>query len=270
MAISAQNKIEIGIIGAGHMGLALVRGFLRSGVKPSALIVASPQPSKLGTLKRRGVWVVSDNRQAALRARIIMVAVKPQVVASVLSEIRDDVRTQLVVSVAAGITVASIGRNLRRKTRIARIMPNMPVADGRGVIGLFTKNVPKTERNRLRGTLQRLGIVIEVAKEKELDALTLISGCGPGVVSYLLTLMAHEAQSLGLSETDATRVALATFEGTLRHLEARRISPQKLQTAVATKGGVTASMLLSLEKSSFKRDFAKAYKTGQKKIQSIG
>ena len=238
------------IIGAGHMGAALADGLVRSGIRRSAV-----------TLIDKG-----DSLSPVVKARFVFLAVKPSVVPEALLGIRHLLSGKVLVSVAAGVPIAALRKNLDAGTAVARIMPNIPVAVGEGVIGFFGAGISAGHRALLMKALSGLGLVIEAKKEKDLDVLTLVSGCGPGVVSYLIGAVAAYAKKLGLSEKESKAVSLQTFKGTLAYLLHARVAPSELAASVATKGGVTEAILSTLDANGFRKDFERAMGAGAGKL----
>lgn len=183
-----ENK-KIAIIGGGHIGLALIQGLINSGkVSSSQLIVANPSLSKITHLKKHGVEITTDNRIAAVKATLVFLAVKPFVVDQVLLEISDLVKDKLIISLAAVVTIDKL-INRVKNTKVLRIMPNMSISCNQGVIGLYAKKLTGQDKKHIRELLTCLGLVVEVKKEKDLDALTLLSGCGPAIVAQFMDIL---------------------------------------------------------------------------------
>lgn len=232
------DKLEskkIAIIGVGHLGRSLMRGLVNAGFKKKNIFFSN----------RSG-----NNKKAAAQANWIILAVKPLSVQEVVQEIKDVIRNKLLISVAAAVSLSKIGLySENKKQKIIRLMPNLPVAYNEGVIGFYpNKYVPKAEKVAVIKLLSSLGTVLTVKDERELESLTLISACGPAIVCYFITLLSKAAISLGLPEKDAEKIALKTFTGTLAYLGKAGVSPQNLQEAVATKGGITEKIIKSMER----------------------
>lgn len=257
---------KLAIIGGGHIGLALVEGFINSGkIVSSQLIVANPSLSKIAHLKKHGIEMTMDNRIAAAKATLVFLAVKPFVVDQVLLEISDLVKGKFVISLAAVVTIAKLKKRVKN-AEIIRIMPNMSISCNQGVIGLFTDGQDKKEIVQL---LSLLGLVVEMEKEEELDALTLLSGCGPAIVSQFIEILANYGIKIGLLSEISHKLALRTFEGTISLLEKSALSPNQLIQSVATKGGITEMILNKLQQSDFQNRFAQAMETGYARIKEL-
>lgn len=257
---------KLAIIGGGHIGLALAEGFINSGkIVGSQLIVANPSLSKVAHLKKHGVEITMDNRIAAAKADWVFLAVKPFVVDQVLTQISSLVEKKQIISLAAAVTVDHL-RKYVTDAEIVRIMPNMAISCNGGVIGLFTKRKDKKEITQL---LSLLGLVVEVKKEKDLDALTLLSGCGPAIVSQFIGILSNYGMSIGLPSNESHTIALQTFKGTTAFLEKSGITADELIRSVATKGGITEVILNKLKQSDFQNHFMQAMDEGYNKIEEI-
>ncbi|MEK9177045.1 MAG: NAD(P)-binding domain-containing protein [Patescibacteria group bacterium] len=266
MATSGNNKTKIAIIGGGHIGSALAEGLLASGVAGSRLMIADRTPSRLRSLAKRRVRVTADAAQAAAWAEWVFIAVKPKDVRETLADLQPFIKGKLVVSLAAGIPVSSLRGWAHKDARLARAMPNIPIATGTGVVGLYAKGLGAKEHSRLRYALVGLGGVIETGRESDLETLTLIAGCGPGIAAYLVDLLAASARRLGLSAKTARYASVKTFEGAMTYLDERGLEPSELARSVATKGGVTEAILTRLTREKFPARFARAINAGAERL----
>ncbi|HEY4473637.1 MAG TPA: pyrroline-5-carboxylate reductase [Candidatus Paceibacterota bacterium] len=266
-----KEKIKnIAIIGAGHIGIALAEGLLGlKGMRASNLIVASPSVAKKQELKKLGLTLTGNNKEAVRKADMVFLAVKPSVVEEVVMEIKDAAKDKIIVSLAAGVTVDRLRKAAGASAQIARIMPNIPIAVNQGVIGFFGGNTSAFEKASLKKILFGLGLVIEIDTESDFDALTVVSGCGPGIAAYLLDSLAKSALALGMSGEKASKVVLQTFAGTLAYLKKSGKTPAELIKEVATKGGVTEAILSALEGSGTRKSFSLALREGKTRISHL-
>jgi len=264
--IFAKNKIAI--IGSGHIGSALAEGLVRGGINPQQIIVAGPSALQNHRFQKLGIQITCNNTDAVYMADWVFLSVKPKVVLEVLKEICQIINGKVVVSLAAGVCMAKLKKHAGR-VHIARIMPNMPIAINRGIIGYLDGNLSKDEKKNLRCILSNLGVVIEVKSEHDLDIITLISGCGPGIVSFLIETMANSAKRLGLTIKTADLLARQTFNGTLAYLEHFDISSKTLIKSVATKGGITEAILSDFVKHGFTQDFSRTIAVGYTRIKKL-
>lgn len=253
MAKVTSVKHTIAIIGMGHIGSALRSGLVKSGVKHSRIVTSKSSRT---------------NAHAVRAAHWIFLAVKPGMVATVLRELKGELKGKVVISLAAGIEKTKL-KKLANKVRVGRIMPNIPIAEGEGVVGVLYGSLTLTEKKTLRRMLSGLGLLIEARDDRELEALTLISGCGPGIVAYLIEMLAQNARRAGFRGSKSEAVALQTFKGTLSYIGAKKITAKNLMKAVATKGGVTETILTDLSRNGFNKNFAHAIKAGHAKIKKL-
>ena len=252
MAKEISVKTKIAIIGAGHMGTALYEGLIRSGVKKTHLMLS----------KR------NKNKKAARFADVIFLSVKPGVVDEVLKEIQMEVKNKAVVSVAAGISLSALKKHASG-ARVGRVMPNIAIASGEGVVGLLYGSLSSKEKVELKKLMSGLGLLVEAKNDAELDVLTLISGCGPGIVAFFIDALAENARRLGIKGAGGEQVAFQVFKGTIAHMENNKISATNLAQSVATKGGVTEMILETLTKKGFKKNLSGALAQGHKRIRKI-
>ena len=267
------NK-KIAIIGVGHIGQAVTAGLLRGkAVSGKNLLLISPHLDKLSKFKKEyGVRITKNNREAAEFADILLIAVRPRIVRRVIEEIRDDIRKEtLIISMAACVTLELLTNYFRKDSlKIIRIMPNLPVVYGLGVVGwIGNKRIKENDKKLFERLLGPLGLLVACRDEASLDRLSMISGCGPGIVGYFMDNLERAAKDSGFSPKLAERIIRATFHGTIHHLKATKISPQELVSSVATKGGITEKVLRNLDKRGFYHNLSKSIKKGYDKIGKI-
>lgn len=266
------NK-KITIIGTGHMGQALAKGFIiRKSVLRRNLVLASPYAEKLNFLKKKlKVKVFSDNRKAVKYADIIIIAVKPRVVKDVITEIRGSLNKQtILVSTAACMPIKLLDRYLIDERKIFRIMPNILISIGKGVIGWKgNKNIDKEDKEVMIKLFSPLGLLLYCKQESALDKLTLISGCGPALVGYFINQMEKVAEDLGFDQKIAKDIVMQNFEGTIKYLKTYKLNTDSLILKVATKGGITDEILNTLNKYRFIDGLFRSMKKGYDKIKTI-
>jgi len=249
------NK-KIAIIGFGHIGKALFQGLIASGLKKEHLFVSNSS---------------QENRKVAVLADWIIIAVKPGMVEAVIGEIKDIISNKIVISVSSVVNFSSIEKYAQNnKQKIIRLMPNIPAAIGEGTIGFFAnKNVSIKERSDVINIFSRLGKVIECQKETELDVMTLLSGCGPAIVAYFVSLLVQSGEEFGLKKNKSEKIALQTFAGTLIYLQKTNQTAKELQIAVATKGGMTEQIIKGFDEKEIASLFMKSLERGYEKIKQI-
>ena len=183
---------KIAFIGGGNMATSLVGGLVESGHPAPAIVVSEPEPDKRRDLAERfGVGVTPDNREAAAASDVVVLAVKPQIMAEVVTGAATAIRDcgPLVVSIAAGVTIARLLEWLDYPAPVVRTMPNTPALLGCGATALFANEaVTGEQRDAAEVILRSAGIALWVEDEGLLDAVTAVSGSGP---AYFFLLMEH-------------------------------------------------------------------------------
>jgi pyrroline-5-carboxylate reductase len=233
---------SIFLVGAGRMGGALLRGWLAAGYPSSSIAVKEPHPSQelAGLLRDRGI---PDVPRAA--PDVLVLAVKPQIMAQVLKETAASVgQNTAVLSIAAGRTVAGIANSLPPGTGIVRAMPNLPAEIGRGITAAYpNEHVTPAQRDLCETLMRAVGQVSWIDDESLIDAVTAVSGSGPAYVFYLVECLAKAARDAGLRDELARQLAQATVTGAAELLHRSPLSPAQLRENVTSPGGTTAAAL---------------------------
>ncbi len=228
----------IGFIGGGNMAEALIKGILSRENKK--VIVSEPREDRRDFLsKTYGVLTTASNTEAVGPADIIVLAVKPQNMAVVLDEISGVITAdKTVVSIAAGITLAFLQSRLKTE-RLIRVMPNTPalVQEGMSVISLCSC-LPLNIIAPVRDIFISIGKVLTLP-EKHMDAVTALSGSGPGFVALFTEAMIESGEKMGLTRDNASELAIQTVIGTAKLLETG-MPPENLRKMVTSPGGTTA------------------------------
>ncbi|MCX7793266.1 MAG: pyrroline-5-carboxylate reductase [Thermodesulfovibrionales bacterium] len=260
----------IGFIGGGNMAEALIRGILRSSsIKPNDIIVSEPRQERRRYLSETySIKTTASNRETAELSRIIILAVKPQNMDVVLDEIKDLMSTEkVIVSVAAGIRISYI-RSRLGTDRIIRVMPNTPALIGEGIsVYSLCECFTGTEVNIVKEILMSVGKVISLP-EKYMDAVTALSGSGPGFIAYFVEAMIEGGIKAGLPEDVATELTLQTISGTSKLLETG-LSPKKLREMVTSPGGTTLAGLNVLNSRDFKGLIAEMILAAKKRAEEL-
>lgn len=232
--------MKLGFIGAGEMGGAIIKGLLKSGWAKEDIraSVHSPEFAQR-VVQEQGIAVGTDNRQTALWADIVVIAVKPGVVPHVLPEIASAGKKP-VICMALGWTVEKLQAALPGWP-VIRIMPNTPLALREGVtLFAFGKQVSAAVRQTAEGIFKRLGKTLELP-ENLFAAGTAVSGSGPAFVYAFIDALAQAGVGQGLSYNQALELSLQTVVGAAKMVEEEKISPAELAQKVATPGGCTAA-----------------------------
>ncbi|MFN8074950.1 MAG: pyrroline-5-carboxylate reductase [Kineosporiaceae bacterium] len=238
----------IAFLGVGVMGETLLAGVLAGGTSPGDVLIAERRPERAAEVARQhGVSALSAE-EAAARATVIVVSVKPQDVRATLSQVQDSVRPNtLVVSVAAGVSTAVLERNLPRGCPVVRVMPNTPALVGQGMAAISPGAHCSPEHvARAKALLAATGDVIEVPEYQQ-DAVTAVSGSGPAYVFYVVDAMIEAGVLLGLPRPVATRLAVQTLLGAATMLKETGTHPVLLREQVSSPAGTTIAALRTLD-----------------------
>lgn len=248
----AAMDYELGVIGAGNMAEAIVRGVLRGGVfEARRVIAADPAPQRRALFERElGARVTDDNAEAARSAGTILLSVKPQHMAGVLAALGQALRPQtLVISIAAGVSSAKIAEGLNPAVpwRIVRTMPNTPMLVGEGMVAIARgAHATDADLAHTRRIFESAASVVEVDEEK-INAVTAVSGSGPAYFFYLVEQMVRAGVELGLAPEKALLMASKTALGAARMLMTSGDSPQELRRKVTSPGGTTQAAIETMQ-----------------------
>ncbi len=241
---------RLGMVGGGAMGSALLDGVIQAGlVKPEAVFLLEADQTKGETLRKRLALKLCDSLgELAKECRLIVLAVKPQVLPDVLRNLGPVISPEhLLISIAAGISLAALEKQIPQG-RFVRVMPNTPARIRRGVAAYaLGKNVTPTEAERVEAIFGCVGKTLSVP-EHLMDAVTALSGSGPAYVYYLIEALIDSGVLLGLGRDQARTLAVETFIGAAEMLKQTGEHPAKLRDEVTSPGGTTAAALFELEK----------------------
>lgn len=239
---------KIGFIGGGNMAQALLEGITKAGLfKPDHIWVSDVRPERLDELKTQyGVQTTSDNMVLTAAANILILSVKPQVMAGVLEGLAGTLKKDvLVISIAAGITTNAIRAKLG-EVQVIRVMPNTPALVGAGASGLYNASASMESLNAALDIFNSVGRAVVVENESLMDAVTAVSGSGPAYFFLLMEEMIKAGVELGLTEDDAKILVLQTAKGAALLAESaqqRSEDPAVLRKKVTSPGGTTEAAL---------------------------
>jgi pyrroline-5-carboxylate reductase len=241
------NSPRIGFVGGGNMARALIGGLIGRGTAASQLSVGEPAPAARESLAREfKVQVSADNRAAIDGCDLVIVAVKPQEAGAVLKALAPQLQgaRTVLVSVAAGIPIASLSAWVGAAVPVIRTMPNRPALIGAGVTGMFAAPTVTMEQRRLaEQTLQAAGQTVWVARESDLDIVTALSGSGPAYFFLMAELMMQAAVAQGLAPEAARLLAVGTLQGAGALARLSDGDLARLRAEVTSKGGTTEAAL---------------------------
>ncbi|HEX7048068.1 MAG TPA: pyrroline-5-carboxylate reductase [Gammaproteobacteria bacterium] len=267
------ENTTIAFIGGGNMARSLIGGLISGGCEAGRIHVADPFPEALENLAEKfGVHITNDNVEAASRADVIVLAVKPQVMQAALESIRAAVNQNrpLMISIAAGITEKLIRTGLGGSAAIVRTMPNTPALLRCGATALYANDeVTEAQREKAESILRSVGIVRWVEEEKLLDAVTAVSGSGPAYFFLVMELLEKAGRDLGLPAETARLLTLQTAYGAARMALESAEDPGTLRERVTSPGGTTAAALNHLDESGFAERFTAAVEAACKRSAEL-
>lgn len=265
-------KYTLGVIGAGNMGAALVRGIVKAGALPvDRIIVSDADSTRAAALAAElGVKHGKTNTEVASESEYVSLVVKPGIVPSVLGEIAPGMSPgQTLVSFATGVPIAKLRAGLGEvQPAVIRVMPNTPALVGAGAFALAAPGVPKDRRAGLVRLLGSVGQVVEVGDEL-MDAVTGLSGSGPAFVFVFIEALADGGVAAGLPRPIAQQLAVQTVAGAAKLVQETGQHPGALKDMVATPGGTTIAGLAELERGGFRGLVASAVRAAAQRAREI-
>ena len=267
---------RIGIIGAGAMGGALAAGLLAASAGAVAVRAADPDPDRREALEReRGIRCGADNGELVAQSDLVVLAVKPSQVTTVLQELggpgNPSLARPLWVSIAAGVSLSSLAGDLPADARLVRSMPNTPALVGEGVTA-FVANPEATESDRAaaRVLFEAVGTTWEAPSEDLLDAVTGLSGSGPAYVFAFLEALGDAGVRMGLPRDASFALATQTVLGAARLARDSGRHPAELREQVTSPGGTTVAGLERLEAAGFRSAIHDAVEAATRRSQELG
>ncbi|MDZ4764649.1 MAG: pyrroline-5-carboxylate reductase [Chloroflexota bacterium] len=269
----ALQDTTIGFIGSGNMGEAMIKGLLNKGMVSAAQIVASdPNVEQCERLTSEyGVRCTDDNADAAARADILVLSIKPQVFTEVAPVLRRTARkTSMVLSIMAGVRIRTIADGLANPS-VVRSMPNTPAQIGEGItVWTTTGEVTPTGRDQARAILSALGDELYVSDEKFLDMATALSGTGPAYIFMFMEAMIDAGVHMGFSRRDAERLVLKTMRGSVDYAMFSKLHPAELRNQVTSPGGTSAAAIYEMEKGGLRTVLADAIWAAYERSKALG
>ncbi len=234
---------KITFIGAGNMASSLAGGMIAKGMDPTSITVSDINEQQLQHVRRQlQVNTTRDNLNACQKADVVVLAVKPQIMGDVTAPLKAclEQRKPLVISIAAGITLAKLESWLGADLPIVRCMPNTPALVEAGATGLFAnQQVSEPQRELARSIMNAVGLALWVESEDQIDAVTAVSGSGPAYFFFIMEAMIAAGQALGLSEQTAKQLTLQTALGSAQMAITSDVEPAELRRRVTSPGGTT-------------------------------
>ena len=270
--MSVQGK-RVGFIGGGNMGEALIRGLVGANlVKPTLITVTDVRAERTKQLAEQyGVTGHSDNLRCVRDADVVILAVKPQIMADVLREIAPAVeRRHLLVSIAAGVATGTIRTALGKDARIIRVMPNTPALVLQGAAAIAKgKGLERDDLATAQEIFSAVGRVV-VLDEELMDAVTGLSGSGPAYVAIVIESLADGGVKMGLDRVTAMTLATQTVLGSAHLLAETGMHPGALKDMVSSPGGTTIAGISALEEGGIRTTFIRAVERATQRSRELG
>ncbi|PKH17566.1 pyrroline-5-carboxylate reductase [Pseudomonas sp. 43NM1] len=254
------SKTRTAFIGAGNMAASLIGGMRAKGLDAAHIRASDPgADTRARVSAEHGIEVFADNAEAIEGADVVVLAVKPQAMKAVCEAIRPSLKPhQLVVSIAAGITCASM-KNWLGAQPIVRCMPNTPALLRQGVSGLYaTAEVDAEQRQQAQELLSAVGLALWLDEEQQLDAVTAVSGSGPAYFFLLIEAMTAAGVKLGLPADIAAQLTVQTALGAAHMAVASDVDAAELRRRVTSPAGTTEAAIKSFQANGFEALVEKA------------
>ncbi len=268
------NNKKIGFIGSGNMGEALIEGLVVSGSAPPENIICSDvRDDALAALKEKfGVNTTSSNTKVVNWSDIIVYAVKPQIMATVLRETADHLdMSKIIISIAAGVPMAAIESCLNKDLRLIRVMPNVAVAVKEGAAAVAAgENAREEDIELTMSIFNSVGKSVFLKENDLLDAVTGLSGSGPAYIFMIVDALVDAGVKVGLYRKDARALAVQTVLGAAKMLEETNAHPAELKDMVTSPGGTAIAGLHTLEKGGLRTTLINAVEAATLRSQELG
>jgi pyrroline-5-carboxylate reductase len=262
---------KIGIIGLGNMGESIVKALINRGFKKEAFLFTETKKERMTYIEKTyGLKCAKTLSELVQKADYIVLAIKPQDAKEVIQAIcpsLDD--KKIVISIMAGITTSNILSLMDKATKIVRIMPNICVKVGEGMMGITSNRiVTKEERAKVQKMLSPLGLFVEVSEDL-MDAVTALGGSGPAFFLLFLEAMIDAGVKTGLPRDKAKIISLQVMKGTLKMLEEEKIHPTVMRDMITSPGGTTIAGIAVLETRAFKGNVIEAIERACKRAKEL-
>jgi pyrroline-5-carboxylate reductase len=258
---------NVAVIGAGMMGNAVVKSLVKSGHQ-GRIIVADIQVEKLAELEAYGATTTSDNRKAASKASVIFLCVKPSQVQTALKEISRETAGKLVISIAAAVPISYL-KQIAPQAHVVRAMPNIAaMVQASYTAYCCDDSVTQGEKEKVKALLDRMGLSHEVSEE-HMDAVTALSGSGPGYLSIIAEALFYAGLKVGLPKDVALQSSAQAMLGTARLILELNETPAKIRDMVTTPGGTTVEAIYEVEGSGIRLALMRAVENAATKSRQI-
>ena len=262
---------KIGIIGMGNMGQAILKSLLKNNMQKDNIICLEAKEERVDFIKKTYAANITKNPEELIsQAKYVVLAVKPQDSKDLINNIKPHIsERKVIISIMAGVTISNIIAEIGKPSKIIRIMPNICVKVGEGVMGLTCNNlVNKNELEEVRRFIAPLGKIIEIGEEL-MDAVTAMGGSGPAFFLLFLESVIDAGVKMGIPRDTSKLLSLQVVKGTLKMLEEEGLHPTVLKEMVVSPGGTTITGLAHLEEKAFKGNIITAIEKAAKRAKEL-
>jgi pyrroline-5-carboxylate reductase len=270
--VSVKGK-TIGFVGSGAMGEALIKGIVEATlVAPDAILAFDVRAERLTELSQRyGIRPAKSNAEVVRGADVVILAVKPQIMGSVLDDVRTALgRRNLFISIAAGVSTAKLRETLGAPARLIRVMPNTPALVQEGVTAMAKgQGLEAGDLETAEELFRAVGKVV-ILDEELMDAVTGLSGSGPAYVAIVIEALADGGVKMGLDRPTAMTLAAQTVLGAARLLIQTGLHPGALKDMVSSPGGTTIAGIAALEEGGIRTTLIKAVERATLRSRELG
>src|SRR5579871_1096572 len=267
------SKLTIGFLGAGKMATALAKGLIRAEIVTPSQVIGSDvsEAASAAFAKETGAKTAGTNHEVAKFAEVLVLAVKPDQVAGALGEIHEHITEKhLLISIAAGVTIAKLEGALGKGARVIRVMPNTPALVGASATGFaLGKSATGADGELAKKLFGAVGVAFQV-KEALLDAVTGLSGSGPAYVYMFIEGLSDGGVASGLPRDVATKLAAQTVLGAAKMVLETNHHPGALKDMVASPGGTTIAGLHALERAGLRAALMDAVEAATTRARELG
>jgi pyrroline-5-carboxylate reductase len=264
---------QVGLVGTGNMGEALIKGLLQGHVcKPEQILCSDTRPERLKVARETyGVKGTSHNIEVVKHSEILILAVKPQIMKKVVSEVSKYLDlSKLIISIAAGVPLDAIESCAKKELKLIRVMPNICVSVREGVSAIAGgKHIHKEDLMIAKTIFDSVGKSLFV-EENLLDAVTGLSGSGPAYIFLIIDALADAGVKVGLSRNDALILASQTVLGAAKMLIETGEHPGKLKDSVTSPGGTAIAGLHTLEEGGLRTTLINAVEVATQRSKALG
>lgn len=271
--MSVLDNKKISFIGGGNMAQALISGLVSCDIQPNLITVADPSSDVREQLTAQGLNTVdpmADAKAAVVDADIVVLAVKPQVMKAVVGAFAEVLDNQLIISVAAGLSTEILSAMLNGYRHIVRAMPNTPAMIQMGATGLYgADNISAAQKELATAVMEASGLVMWVADETHMHAVTAVSGSAPAYMFYFIESMVDGAVALGLDKEQASALAMQTMLGAAKMALASDDAPSELRRKVTSPNGTTQAAIESMQANDIGRQIVEAMQACYDRSQAL-